>query len=88
MKKITAIFILLAMQGIAFGCPVCDRAKAKTAFGNISHGIGPQNIFDYAAVWIMIGIVVLTLFFTIKWLIKPGEKNTEHVKYSILNFEQ
>lgn len=87
MKKLIVILILLAFTSIAFACPVCERAKAKNAIGSIGHGIGPQNIFDYAAVWGMIIIVVLTLFFTIKWLVKPGEKNQGHVKYSILNFD-
>ena len=88
MKKATAIIIFLALQTMAVACPVCERANAKKAFGNIGHGIAPQSIWDYAAVWLMIIIVVLTLFFSVKWLIKPGEKNEAHIKYSILNFDQ
>ena len=87
MKKTIVTLILLVIQTMAFACPVCERAKAKKMFGSIGHGIGPQSNWDYIAVWGMIIITILTLFYTIKWLIKPGEKNKSHVKYSILNFE-
>ena len=88
MKKILlSIFILLTNFSI-YACPVCERAKAKQAvFGSITHGAGPTNNWDYIAVWITITAVILTLFFSIKLLIKPKEKNNDHIKYSILNFE-
>ena len=87
MKKILLSIFILMLSLSTYACPVCDRAKAKTAFGSISHGTGPTSNWDYVAVWITIIAVVLTLFYSIKYLVKPKEKNNDHIKYSILNFE-
>jgi hypothetical protein len=87
MKKISVSLFLVASGFLASACPVCERAKAKTLFGNITHGAGPTSNWDYVAVFIAIISVVLTLIFTIKYLVKPNEKNNDHIKYSILNFE-
>lgn len=88
MKKGTITIVLLGVAFLANACPVCERAKAKTAFGSISHGIGPTSNWDYVAVWTTVIAVVLTLFFSIKYLVKPNEKNSDHIKNSILNFDQ
>lgn len=88
MKKISATIVFLTASVSIYACPVCERAKAKTAFGSISHGPGPGTTLDYIAVWVSIAAVLLTLIFTIKFLIKPNEKNSDHIKNSILNFEQ
>lgn len=68
---------------VAFACPVCERNQPKALRG-IVHGSGPDSNWDYVGIWITILIAVITLFFSIKWLIKPGEKNLDHIKYSIL----
>ena len=87
MKKILIALSLVPLSLIANACPVCERAKAKTVFGSITHGAGPTSNWDYLAVVIAIISVMLTLIFTIKYLVKPNEKNNDHIKYSILNFE-
>ena len=87
MKKLTAFIFLISAAFSVYACPVCERAKAKTAFGAISHGAGPTSNWDYVAVWVTVIAVVLTLFFSIKYLVKPNEKNSDHIKNSILNFE-
>ena len=87
MKKLILSILLLAFNFMLYACPVCERAKAKTAFGSISHGTGPTSNWDYVAVLITVIAVVLTLFFSIKYLVKPNEKNNDHIKNSILNFE-
>ncbi len=87
MKKVILSSTILFFSFIANACPVCERAKAKTAFGSISHGAGPTSNWDYVAVWITIIAVLLTLFYSIKYLVKPKEKNNDHIKYTILNFE-
>ncbi len=87
MKKILIALILLASVTIANACPVCERAKAKTVFGSITHGAGPTSNWDYVAVVVAIISVLLTLIYTIKYLVKPAEKNNDHIKYSILNFD-
>jgi len=87
MKKLIATIVFIITAVSTYACPVCERAKAKTAFGSISHGVGPTSNWDYVAVWTTVIAVVLTLIFSIKYLIKPNEKNNDHIKNSILNFE-
>ena len=73
--------MLLFLRSIA--CPVCERNQPKVLRG-VVHGIGPQSSWDYIIVWVAIIITIITLFYTIKWLIKPGEMAQSHIKYSIL----
>jgi hypothetical protein len=87
MKKISIALLLAGSGFLANACPVCERAKAKTLFGNITHGTGPTSNWDYVAVGITVIAVILTLIYSIKYLLKPNEKNSDHIKNSILNFE-
>ncbi len=67
-----------------YACPVCERNKAKYLQG-ITHGSGPDSKWDLVIV-AAIGLLTLyTLLYTVKWLIRPGENNGDHIKYSILN---
>ena len=52
----------------------------------ISHGTGPTSNWDYLAGIVTLLIVIGVLFFSIKWLISPGEKDENHIKRSVLNF--
>ncbi|MBF9254145.1 hypothetical protein I2I11_12645 [Pontibacter sp. 172403-2] len=70
---------------VAFACPVCEKQQPKVLQG-ISHGVGPQSNWDYAIVWATVAIVLLCLFFSIKWLAKPGEKANNHIKRTVLDF--
>jgi len=84
MKKIiTSIVFLLVSFVSSIACPVCERNQPKVLRG-IVHGAGPESNWDYVSIWITIIIAVITLVLTIKWLIKPGEKNADHIKFSIL----
>ena len=82
MRKFITLAILV-LQITAFGCPVCERNQPKILRG-IVHGVGPDSNWDYVSIWITILIALITLFYSFKWLIKPGEKNADHIKYSIL----
>lgn len=83
MKKGITFLFLLVFQMATLACPVCERNQPKVLRG-IVHGSGPESNWDYVSIWITILIAVITLFFSVKWLIKPGEKNSDHIKYSIL----
>lgn len=43
------------------------------------------RIWDYAIVAIAIVVLVLSLFLSIKYLIRPGEKEGNHIKKKILD---
>ena len=86
MKKILFSFILLAGFMVTTACPVCEKQQPEILKG-ITHGPGPQNNWDYLIIWAAIIIVVATLFFSVKWLIWPEEKNEKHIKRIVLNYE-
>jgi hypothetical protein len=87
-KKLSAwcgLFVLTTYQ-VALACPTCERQQPKITRG-ITHGTGPDSSWDYLIVAVITLITLYTLFYSIKWLIKPGEKNKQHIKYFILNNE-
>jgi len=86
MKKIVLSVLLLFSAVWVMACPVCERNQPKILRG-ITHGAGPESKWDYVIVWTTVAIVLLTLFFSVKWLIRPGEKSDRHIKRFILNNE-
>lgn len=86
MKKFLLILLFLFPALITLACPVCDKQQPKILKG-IAHGGGPGSQWDYVIVGITAVVVVVTLFYSIKWLFKPGEKSPDHIKQLILNAE-
>lgn len=84
MKRISSTLLLVMTSVLAIACPVCERNQPKLLKG-VTHGGGPESQWDYVIVWGTVVIVLLTLFFSIKWLIRPGEKSEKHIKRMILN---
>jgi len=86
MKKIIFTLILFFATRMAFACAACEKQQPRILRG-ITHGVGPQNNWDYVIIWTAVAIVIATLFFSVKWLIRPGEKSDLHIKRFILNNE-
>lgn len=87
MKKIIAIVVVILFISLpAIACPVCEKQQPKILQG-ITHGGGPQNNWDYPIISITAVIVLVTLFFSVKWLMRPGEKSATHIKRLVLNNE-
>lgn len=84
MKKPGFTLFIFLWQIAAIACPVCERYKPKFLQG-ITHGGGPGGWWDYTIVVAAIIITLLTLFYSIKWFVKPNETNQDHIKFSILN---
>lgn len=85
MKKILFLTALIISGMAAIACPVCDQQQPKILRG-ITHGAGPSSNWDYAIILAAVVVVLATLIFTIKWLVKPGEKDINHIKRTVLNF--
>ena len=77
-------FLLFAIHSASTACEVCERNQPKLLRG-VVHGSGPDSNYDYISIGITILITVFTLFYSVKWLMKPGERNADHIKYTILN---
>lgn len=87
MKKLAyllATLILAFSANVVWACEVCKSHQPK-AFQNITHGPGPAGKFDYIISVVAIIIVAYTLFYSIKYLVKPKEDNPDHIKNIILN---
>lgn len=79
---IALVFLLISLP--TWACEVCERNQPKLLKG-ITHGAGPDGNWDYLIVGVTMVIVALTLFFSVKWAIKPGEKSKKHIKRFILD---
>jgi hypothetical protein len=84
MKKILLLFYFMIIHVASNACEVCKKQQPKVLRG-ITHGAGPESDWDYVVIWGVVLIVMVSLFYAIKWIIRPGEKEREHIKYSILN---
>ena len=84
--KIKYFFILslLLTVKIAMACEACEKQQPKFLRG-ITHGTGPQSNWDWVIIGIITVITALTFIFSLKYLIWPGEKNTDHIKQIILD---
>ncbi|MET4080563.1 hypothetical protein ABIB40_000507 [Pedobacter sp. UYP30] len=82
-RKITLTAVAMFFGAVTFACPVCDRAEPKI-FRGLVHGGGPNSNSDYIIIAIMTILVLLTLFYSVKFLVKPGERSTNHIKRTIL----
>jgi hypothetical protein len=85
MKKILFISMLLAGFTTVYSCPVCEKQQPRILKG-ITHGSGPQNDWDYLIIWVTVAVVLATLFFSLKYLLSPGEKSKNHIKRLVLNY--
>lgn len=86
MKVLSLILLFLTTLGInaALACDVCQKNQPKV-LENITHGVGPQGTIDFVITWSAVVIVVLTLFFSIKYLIRPKEQQLSHIKNVIVH---
>lgn len=75
--------MLLLAQPV-WACDACQKQQPKI-LQNVAHGAGPQSNWDYVIVWSIVIITLLTLFFSVKYLVKPGERSNAHIKHA-LNF--
>lgn len=82
-KSIFLTVILLLLNGVMFACPTCEKNQPKITQG-LTHGTGPDSNWDWVIVSVILLITLLTLFFSVKYLIRPGEKNNDHIKHLII----
>lgn len=83
-KRFVLLFLLYLHAPAARACDVCQKQQPKITQG-ITHGTGPENGWDWAIVAAITLITLLTCVFSLKYLVKPGEKNRDHIKQTILD---
>jgi hypothetical protein len=77
------IVFLLVAQVESFACEFCKKQQPKITQG-LTHGGGPQSNWDWVIISFVAAIAVVTLVYSIKYLVKPHEGNADHIKQSIL----
>ncbi len=84
--KHTVTFLLFFCVNIAaLACPACEKQQPAITRG-ITHGGSPASNWDWVIIGIISFITILTLIFSVKFLVKPGERNSDHIKKSILKY--
>lgn len=84
MKSVLLILLLLISRFTALACNVCEKQQPRILKG-VTHGGGPESNWDYVIVITTAILVICTLFFSIKWLVKPNEQGSDHIKRTVLN---
>jgi hypothetical protein len=84
MKKLILFLIAILSKEVLYACDVCQKQQPKILKG-ITHGTGPQSNWDYVIVIAVALLVVASLYYSLKSLIKPKEQSGSHIKYSIIN---
>ncbi|MBX7201923.1 MAG: hypothetical protein K1X77_02540 [Bacteroidia bacterium] len=78
--------VLLLMPMAVGACPVCEKQQPAITKG-LTHGAGPESNWDWVIISVITLITILTFVFSLKYLIKPGEKGNNHIKHLIINNE-
>jgi hypothetical protein len=86
MKYLFVLISFVLADISVYACDACQKQQPEILRG-ITHGAGPQSNWDYLIVSVGAAIVVATLFFSIKWLLSPGEKGEKHIKRTVLNYQ-
>ena len=86
LKAPALTFLFMAITAASWACPVCEKQQPKLLRG-VAHGAGPDTNWDYFIVGGIAAIVVITLYFSMKLLVRPGEKTPDHIKRHILDLD-
>lgn len=86
MKRYSIFLLMLFVRTAVNACPACEKAQPRLLRG-IVHGAGPDSRWDYLIVWLAVIATLFTLFYSIKWLIHPGESAATHIKHTILQHD-
>lgn len=81
-KKSILTLVIFLIPTLVLACPVCEKQQPKITLG-LTHGAGPQSNWDWVIIAVISAITIYTLVFSIKYLVKPGEKSSNHIKQSI-----
>lgn len=77
---------LFALPLTTKACEACNAGQPEILRG-LTHGTGPQGNMDYVIVAAAIIFVLVTLVYAVKFLVRPGEREADHIKRTILNFD-
>jgi hypothetical protein len=84
-KRLGLVLTLLGIPGTVpvLACTVC-RSRQPAPLRDITHGAGPSGMGDYIIIVGAVVVVVAALVFSIWYLVRPGERNPDHIKNIVL----
>jgi hypothetical protein len=87
-KKFATLLVGLFVVGVSnvLACELCEKNQPQVLKG-VTHGVGPRGDMDYIIIWTAVVFVSITLFLSLKFLIRPNENNPDHIKNIVLNPE-
>ena len=83
--KYKTILLLGLYSSYTKACDACKLQQPKIT-QDFTHGTGPESNWDWFIVILITIITLYTLFYSFKFLIKPGEKDKKHIKNIVLKF--
>ena len=78
-----ALFLSALAAFPAWACDACQKQQPEVLRG-ITHGTGPQSEWDMPIIWVSAILVLITLVFAMKYLVRPGEQDPGHIKRTAL----
>lgn len=70
---------------LSLACPVCEEREPALTRG-LTHGATPDSNWDWVIVTVIAFLTLLSFFYSLKFLIKPSENQKNHIKNTILTF--
>ncbi|HEX8040189.1 MAG TPA: hypothetical protein VF490_13615 [Chryseosolibacter sp.] len=83
-KLVTTLAFLMLNVPVLLACEVCRKNQPKV-LQTITHGAGPTGTLDYIITWSAVALVTVTLVLSLKFLVRPGETGSDHIKNVVLN---
>lgn len=85
MKKLLWSFLLICSLApvSVLACEVCEKNQ-PAALRGITHGPGPESSWDLVIICVAAIIVLLTLVYSFRYLIRPDEDSREHIKNIVI----
>jgi len=86
LNSIVTLFFVFGMGAIptALACELCE-SQQPAMWRGITHGPGPEGDLDHLITWSAVVIVGVTLYLSIKFLVKPKENQAGHIKNIVVN---
>jgi len=75
--------LILLIRIPSLACTVCGQDQPKI-IQKISHGAGPQSEWEYAIIIGGVIVVMFTLIYSSKYLLKPERNTPDHIKNIVL----